>query len=413
MIPIPKSSPPSVDKLRPISLTNHFAKVAEGFIARWLLEDIGPRLDPAQFGNRKHFSTNHYLINMLHLLYRNANKSRTVATVTTSDFSKAFDRINHTLVLNKLIHFEVRPSIIPWIADFLTSREQCVRYNSICSTWLTLNAGVPQGTKLGPILFLVMINDVRPTGDNLAVFKYVDDLSIVECRPFSQKSCLQDAIDNLTNWSMQNNMKLNPSKCFQMNVDFSRNSPVMPIVSIDDHDLCITAHIKVLGVIIQNDLKWDKNVDSSVKRANTKVHMLRVHRSYGLPHSDLITLYKSFIRPLMEYAAPVWNGALTQHQVTRLERVQKRALRIILGAEYLSYTQALSHFNLDSLAIRRDQISSSFFKKTLDHTDLFREFFPPQHTRMLRNKPAIPEICCRTKRYSTSALPTLIRLHNR
>ena len=159
-----------------------------------------------------------YLINMLYLLYRNADKSRTVATVTTTDFSKAFDRINHTLVLNKLIHLEVRPSIIPWIADFLTSREQCVRYNSICSTWLTLNAGVPQGTKLGPILFLVMINDVRPTGDNLAAFKYVDDLSIAEWRPSSQKSCLQDAIDGLTNWLMQNNMKLNPSKCFQMNI---------------------------------------------------------------------------------------------------------------------------------------------------------------------------------------------------
>ena len=67
---------------------------------------------------------------------------------------------------------------------------------------VTLNARVPKGTKLGPILFLVMINDVRPMGDNLAMFKYVDDLSIVECRPSSQKPCLQDAIDSLTNWLM-------------------------------------------------------------------------------------------------------------------------------------------------------------------------------------------------------------------
>ena len=129
------SGPPSVDKLRPISLTYHFAKVAEGFIARWLLEDIGPRLDPAKFGNRKHFSTNHYLINMLHHLHQNADKPRTVATVTTTDFSKAFDRIDHTLVLSMLIHLEVRPSIIPWRADFLTSRKQCFRYHSICSSW--------------------------------------------------------------------------------------------------------------------------------------------------------------------------------------------------------------------------------------------------------------------------------------
>ena len=88
----------------------------------------------------------------------------------------------------------------------------------------------PTRNQIWPYFILVMINDVRPADDNLAVFKYVDDLLIVECRPSSQKSCLQDAIDSLVIWSVQNSMKLNPNKCFQMNVNFSRNSLVMAFI---------------------------------------------------------------------------------------------------------------------------------------------------------------------------------------
>ena len=118
----PRLTPPSVDKLRPISLTNHFAKIAEGFIVQWVLQDITPKLDPCQFGNRKILSTNHYLINMLHLLYEHGDKPKSTSTVIVTDFTKAFDRIDHTLAITKLIDLDVRSSIIPWIADFLTAR---------------------------------------------------------------------------------------------------------------------------------------------------------------------------------------------------------------------------------------------------------------------------------------------------
>ena len=361
VIPVPKTNPPSVDKLRPISLTNHFAKIAEGFIVQWVLQDITPKLDPCQFGNRKFLSTNHYLINMLHLLYEHGDKPKSTSTVIVTDFTKAFDRIDHTLAITKLIDLDVRSSIIPWIADFLTARQQCVRYHSTCSDWSTLHAGVPQGTKLGPIIFLAMINDVKPDGNNISTFKYVDDMSIVECRNSSQPSNIQNSIDSLVGWCDQNKMKLNPSKCLHMNVNFMRKPPIYPTFAIGTHNLETVTQMKVLGVIIQNDLKWDRNVDNIVKRANSKIHMLRVLKCHGLPSHDLMTIYSCFIRPITEYAAPVWNGALTKQQITHIERVQKRALKIILGSNYTTYDDVLANCNLQSLNDRRKSLC--VFKK--------------------------------------------------
>ena len=139
--PYPQNKPPSVDKLRPISLTDHFAKIAEAFIAKWTLQDITPKLDPNQFGNRKLLSKTHCLINMLHPLYANADKSKSSSSIIFTDYAKAFDRIDHTVAISKLINIGVRSNIIPWICDFLSSRQQCVRYNSTLSDWSTLNAG--------------------------------------------------------------------------------------------------------------------------------------------------------------------------------------------------------------------------------------------------------------------------------
>ena len=125
VVSIPKSSPPTIDNLRPNSFTNHFAKVAEGFITKWLLHDAVPKLDPNQFGNRRGLSTNHYLINMLHHIHSNAEKPRSTSSVVFTDFTKAFDRIAHTVAIRNLIDLEVRPSLIHWIADFLSDRQQC------------------------------------------------------------------------------------------------------------------------------------------------------------------------------------------------------------------------------------------------------------------------------------------------
>ena len=159
---------------------------------------------------------------MLHNLYKNADKQKTISTIVLTDFSKAFDRIDHNILFCKLVKLGVRPCVISLIVDFLECRHQVVRYKGQISDVKTNNAGVPQGTKLGPILFLVMVNDA--CHDCLLPFyKYVDDLTIVESRNCSQVSKLQSELISLETWSLINNMKLNPIKCIFMTVSFMRN----------------------------------------------------------------------------------------------------------------------------------------------------------------------------------------------
>ena len=211
----------------------------------------------------------------------------------------------------------MRSNIIPWICDFLSSRQQCVRYNSTLSDWSTLNAGVPQGTRLGPIIFLAMINDAQPF-DQMHTFKYVDDLTLVECRQFNQQSNIQLAVNNLVEWSEANKMKLNPAKCKKMEINFMRDPPEQQTVFIGDHVLSKVNNAKVLGIFIQDDLKWETHVQNIEKRANGKLYMLRLLKRYGVPRHDLLTVFTGYIRPLTEYAAPVWSGALTNNQKLRI-----------------------------------------------------------------------------------------------
>ena len=181
--PIPKVNPPATfNDLRPISLTPLFSKIFEGFLTTWIMADIAASLDPRQFGNRPGHSTVHYLISLYDFLAKNTDSSSSAAAILAIDFSKAFDLVSHDIVLRKLLDQQVRPSIVPTVASFLSSRRQVVRIGGTTtgtrpvSSELTTTCGTPQGTKIAPIAFLAHINDCARTEEHR--WKYVDDLSI-------------------------------------------------------------------------------------------------------------------------------------------------------------------------------------------------------------------------------------------
>ena len=198
-MPIPKEKPARIDKLRPIALTDHFVKVAELFITKWLMSDISSKLDVKQFGSRPGRSTTHCLVDIVNFLTKQADKLGTTSTLVTTDFSKAFYKVDHTVVISKLIHLVSCPSLVPWISNFLTGRTQCVRYQGVMSTWAPVNAGVPQGTRLGPILFLVLINDALASS-NLEHWKYVDDMTLAEARPRGAAAEIHNTLSELNTW---------------------------------------------------------------------------------------------------------------------------------------------------------------------------------------------------------------------
>ena len=227
--PIPKTTPATdFTHLRPISITPIFARIFESFLADWVMADIRSLIDPQQFGNMRGSSVNHYLVSLLDVIHRGLDKPGNHVNLCTFDFTKAFDLIDHTLAIKKLIGLGVNSAIIPTICSFLSARSQTVRYNGVESTPLHLTCGVPQGTKLGPIIFLAMVNDAALVTE--LRWKYVDDLSFVEIVPKSQQSSMQEHVDSLSQWCDDNSMTPKPEKCKLMQISFLRNGPPPPVL---------------------------------------------------------------------------------------------------------------------------------------------------------------------------------------
>ena len=195
-----------------------------------------------------------------------------------------------------------------------------------------------------------------------------------------------------------------------------RNPPPPPpslALQINDHHLNQLQTVKLLGVHIQQDLKWDTHIDSILQRANSRIHMIRVLKGHGLPADDLVTIYKGYLRPLLEYAVPLWNGAITQQHDQRLERIQKRVIKLILGGGYNDYLSALESFNLQTLNNRRSSLCLKFASELTTKQNMSHLIPPPKlNQRVLRKTNLIPQPKCKTNRFRDSAVPYMISLLN-
>ncbi|KAI8496818.1 scavenger receptor [Branchiostoma belcheri] len=273
VVPLPKSDPPDIDKLRPVSLTSLIAKVCESFVAAWVLHDIVGNISRVQFGCLRGRSITHCLVSLANQLYKTADVRGTCSTWVLTDYSKAFDLVEHTMAMKHLLDLGVRSGILPWIANFHSGRSQRTRYHGVLSESKQLTCGLAQGTKLGPIVFIAHTNS---STDNIQspTWAFVDDLNLIESRLLSDQSRLQNDLNELSTWSDKNNMKLNPGKCKTVHVCFCRNpSPPTPL-SINGHVLEVVKTAKCLGVTFQSDLRWDTHVAEVTKKGSQRLHLL-------------------------------------------------------------------------------------------------------------------------------------------
>ena len=280
------------------------------------------------------------------------------------------------------------------------------------SDWSLVNGGVPQGTILGPLLFLIMVNDLAINHKDR--WKYVDDTSLSETIGKGCQSNLQSVINNIDQWCTENDMMLNRSKCKELIISFAKDVPNLRPLFIKDHCMSPVLSAKVLGLYFSSDLSWNLHVEHIVCKASKRLFFLRVLKSSGLGGSSLIQVYITCIRPVLEYACQVWNLNSPDYLKEEIERIQKRALRIICPD--LSYRKALEVHEISLLSQRRNNLCKSYFKKLLNPENKLNELIPNKRedlrTYNLRNDQHINLINCKTTRFSKSFIPSSIVSYN-
>lgn len=212
------------------------------------------KIDENQFGSLKGLSTTDALIEMVHDWYKATDKLGVFIRVFLIDYSKAFDLIDHNIVLEKLCSLNVPHILVQWVESFLTYRRQQVKIGDITSEWEYTNAGVPQGTKLGPLLYLVMINDLVLPCPN---FKYVDYTTEYEICTDTSSNLLQSCANTTYEWSTLNNMKINTAKTKELIISLSKKELDIPPLLINGKAIKRATSAKLLGLEISDDLTWD------------------------------------------------------------------------------------------------------------------------------------------------------------
>ncbi|XP_042875153.1 uncharacterized protein LOC122255263 [Penaeus japonicus] len=411
--PLAKKNPVNeLGDLRPLSLTPDFGKILEGFVAQLVLQDIRPNLDPEQYGNLKGKSPTHYMTSLLNTILKALDKPKKIAQIVLIDFKKAFDFVDHTVAIRELYLLGCRPHLLAFVTSFLSDRRHRVRYQDALSDWDSISCGVPQGTRLGPVVFLAIINRLCSNVDIRA--KYVDDLTLAEI--VDVKETLHFTMPNLLNELSEGcayaKMTPNPMKCEVLHVCPSKRPIMFPELILDNSPLPIVNHCKLLGIHINSQLNWDDHIDYIISKASRNLFILYRAKQFNLNQTVIFTLYSWFIRTILEYAAPVWHPGLTQAHHTRLERIQKRCLRIILSPNYTDYSDALNQLGCETLYLRREELTLRFGKSLLKSNE-FRHLLPQYlheiHGRETRRgRQLLQPVRCRTQRYKNSTIPYIV-----
>ena len=232
------------------------------------------------------------------------------------DYRKAFDLIDHSILIRKLCLLDVPNSIINWIIDFLSNRFQRIKLGEGCvSDWGSVR---PPGNKIRALAFLIMINDL--VVENARLWKYVDDTTISETVAKGELSNAQRTTDRVIQWSLENRVQLNTDKCKEMRISFTKSQQELnePIL-INGDALEVVENVKLLGLNISSDLTWNIHINETIKKASMRLYFLVQLKRAKVARTDLGLFYSSCIRSIMDYAVPVFHYSLPKYLMHELE----------------------------------------------------------------------------------------------
>ena len=226
-------------------------------------------------------------------------------TTIRMDVSKAFDKVDHYLLL-KVLHSANFPlAFIEWIADYLAKRKQCIRFYRYKSKIVNVTSSVPQGTVLAPFLFAVFVASLKPIHPTTKMYKFADDITILvsfskDMNNLSNELLhMEKEIENINNWCQSNKLLLNKDKLVSLTLNPSKSIVIPDIPNAESPTL------KFLGITFNNNLSWNSHIQTICKRACQRLNILRI-LSWHLSKNELLQLYYSCIRSLFDYACPVF-----------------------------------------------------------------------------------------------------------
>ncbi|MEW8544385.1 MAG: reverse transcriptase family protein [Candidatus Thiodiazotropha sp.] len=404
---------------RPITLLSILGKTMERCVHKHLYNYIiaNQILTPFQSGFVRGDSTTCQLIHTYHTFCNAVDKGKEVRTVFC-DISKAFDRVWHRGLLHKLSGIGCSDKITQWFSSYLSGRKQRVVLNGQVSDWAFVQAGVPQGSILGPILFLLYINDiVNDIGCPIRLFADDTSLYIVVDSPLSAANFLNSDLRMINNWASAWLVDFNASKTVSMTISRKTNPLQHPPLFMNNVILTETDTHKHLGITFSNSCTWFHHIQNITKKAMTRLNLMRTLK-FKVSRKALERIYISFIRPLLEYSDSVWDNCSSEAK-KQLDAIHIEAARIITGATKLcSINKLFIDIGWDSLQNRRNKHKLVIFYKIMNGLapDYLSDCVPPlvqdTTTYNLRNSNDIQSLHANTNLFYNSFFPSTIRAWN-
>ena len=326
-----KGDKSKAENYRPISLTSIVGKLLEHIVHSTISTffETTKFLTPLQHGFRQGRSCESQLLTTLRDFSNSLDKKGQTDAVLL-DFSKAFDKVDHKLLLHKVSNAGIHGPLLGWLTSFLENRLQYVVVEGCLSNPNPVLSGVPQGTVLGPLLFLIYINDIADhlsPGSSLRLFAD-DSLLYRDIKTSEDSAILQKDLDSLQVWEKNNKMEFHPGKCQLIRLTNQRD-PIQHVYNIHGIELDSFDSVKYLGVTIDSKLHWDVQCDNVFKKANGMLSFLE-RNFYKCSSSVKEQCFNALVRPILDYGATAWDP-YRDYQVKKLENVNKRAARFVTG----------------------------------------------------------------------------------
>jgi hypothetical protein len=345
---------------RPITILPLFSKIFEQILSRQLVDYFDHIMSPFMSAYRKHYSCETSLLRLVDD-WKHELDNKNIVGIVLMDLSKAFDCLPHDLLLAKLSAYGIDQDSTNLMKDYLSNRLQRVKVKDSLSNWLPIVKGVPQGSVLGPTLFNIFLNDLFIVINNCKLNSYADDNQIYCAGPNFQniKIALETDLQIASDWFKANQMQINPNK-FQSMI-LGKLDSANQNINIGNVEIIVEQSIDLLGISIDNRLKFDKQITNICKKVNSQLAVLRRLKRF-IPTDAKLLLYNGFIRPYMQYCGTVWHHC-SKRNSNKLEKLNERVLRVVYSDYNHNYASILKQGHLQTLyTYRQHNICTLVFK---------------------------------------------------